>query len=137
MESTKDELLTILPPTHVFNKLAMISFEVCSFLSGMFHFVVFMTERSFFLVILKKQVFGLHQSFLSLKTLDIAWMEICMILRHLDIMLTYSVHLGLTRNFEHLSHFHFPKIALKEMLWRRIRGKCISISKAALFNRFI
>ena len=85
----------------------------------------------------EKQVFGLHQSFLSLKTLDIAWMKICMILRHLDIMLTYSVHLGLTHNFEHLSHFHFPKIALKEMLWRRIRGKCISISKAALFYRFI
>ena len=35
---------------------------------------------------------------------------------------------------QHPSHFHFLKIAPKEMLRRGIRGKCISISKA-LFNQ--
>ena len=113
-----------------------ISSHICSyksFLSGMLCCVVFTTKLCSLLLILKSkyQASGNHFSHSKYSP----GMERCLspIMYNLCIFCIYRVHPGY-QAVEHLSHFHFLKIALKEMLWRRIRGKCISISKA-LFNQ--
>ena len=47
---------------------------------------------------------------------------------NLCIFCIYRVHPGY-QAVEHLSHFHFLKIALKEMLWRRIRGNVFQFQR--------